>query len=206
MNRSLLLPARLIGPAAAALSLVVLGAGPAAAAPSVASRVGSEVRWTALPATANTVFVGQFPAGTLSIFDEAGIVAGPGCVTQAPTQVGCGPLATATRIRLAANDGNDSVTLLFPFQGPLPIPADIDGGSGQDRLRSGDRADRLTDPDGWPSPQSEATFMAEGGNDTIISRNRGYDRIDCGSGFDTVIAGPLARDAVSSNCENVIRF
>ncbi|MFD9407076.1 hypothetical protein ACFWBN_08640 [Streptomyces sp. NPDC059989] len=203
MNRSLMLrPAKLLGPAAAALSLVVLGAGPAAAAPSLAQRAGSEVQWSALPATSNEVFVVEY-LNEVSIFDEAGIVPGFGCRTSGTNQVNCGPFATATRLRMSAGDGNDSVTLgLFV---PLPLAAVIDGGSGQDRLRGGTRGDQLSDPNGWPTPQSENTFVGNGGNDTIFSRNRGYDRIDCGAGFDTVIADSATRDVVA-NCENVIRF
>ncbi|MCJ1678595.1 hypothetical protein MTF65_14800 [Streptomyces sp. APSN-46.1] len=203
MNRSLMLrPAKLLGPAAAALSLVMLAAGPAAAAPSLAQRVGSEVHWAALPATSNEVFVVN-NSGEISIFDAAGIIPGFGCRTSGSNQVNCGPLATTTRLRMSAGDGNDSVTL--GFFTALPVPGVIDGGSGQDRIRGGSRGDRLSDPNGWPSPQSQDTFVGNAGNDTILSRNGGYDRIDCGDGFDTVIADSAARDVVL-NCENVIRF
>lgn len=198
----MLRPAKLLGPAAAALSLVMLAAGPAAAAPSLAQRAGSEVHWSALPATSNEVFVVEF-SGEVSIFDAAGIIPGFGCRTSGSNQVNCGPIASTTRLRMSAGDGDDSVTLGFFV--PLPVPAVIDGGSGQDRIRGGTRGDQLSDPNGWLTPQSEDTFVGGGGNDTILSRNRGYDRIDCGDGFDTVIADSAARDVVE-NCENVIRF
>ncbi|GAA3373179.1 hypothetical protein GCM10017750_01460 [Streptomyces racemochromogenes] len=185
-----------------ALSLVVLAAGPAAAAPSLAQRAGSEVQWTALPATANEVIV-DVNSGEISLFDAAGVVPGSGCHSIATSQVNCGPVGTTSRLRMAAGDGNDTVGLGFFV--PLPVAAVIDGGTGQDRLRGGSRGDQLSDPDGWPVPQAQNSFVGGGGNDTIISRNRGYDRIDCGDGFDTVIADPAARDVVV-NCENVIRL
>ncbi|MFG2874585.1 hypothetical protein ACGFYU_06175 [Streptomyces sp. NPDC048337] len=203
MNRSLMLrPAKLLGPAAAALSLVMLAAGPAAAAPSLAQRAGSEVHWTALPATSNKVFVVDY-LDEVSIFDEAGIIPGSGCRTSGSNQVNCGRIATTTRLRMSAGDGDDSVSLGFFV--PLPVPGVIDGGSGQDRIRGGSRADQLSDPNGWSTPQSDPTFVGEGGNDMILSRNGGYDRIDCGVGFDTVFADSGARDVVV-NCENVVRF
>ncbi|RSS47918.1 hypothetical protein EF912_25895 [Streptomyces sp. WAC07061] len=137
------------------------------------------------------------------VFDAAGVVPGAGCHSIATSQVNCGPVGTTSRLRMAAGDGNDTVGLGFFV--PLPVAAVIDGGTGQDRLRGGSRGDQLSDPDGWPVPQAQNSFVGGGGNDTIISRNRGYDRIDCGDGFDTVIADPAARDVVV-NCENVIRL
>ncbi|MFD0358223.1 hypothetical protein ACFVHW_31495 [Streptomyces sp. NPDC127110] len=191
-----------LAPALIALSLVVLAAGPAAAAPSLAQRAGSEVQWTALPATANEVIV-DVNSGELSIFDAAGIVPGFGCHSIASSQVNCGPVGTTSRLRMSAADGNDTVGLGFFVS--LPVAAVIDGGTGQDRIRGGSRGDQLSDPDGWPVPQAQNTFTGGAGNDTVLSRNRGYDRIDCGDGFDTVIADSAARDVVV-NCENVIRL
>jgi Ca2+-binding RTX toxin-like protein len=55
----------------------------------------------------------------------------------------------------------------------------LDGGLGQDSLYGG------------------------AGNDRLLARDGERDRVDCGPGYDTVLADPL--DRVARNCENVQR-
>ncbi|MFF4420626.1 hypothetical protein ACFY04_07540 [Streptomyces sp. NPDC001549] len=71
----------------------------------------------------------------------------------------------------------------------------------------GTAADRLTDPDGWNATTGTTTFEGRDGNDTLVSKNGGFDRITCGTGFDSLVADQAALDTVpaGSGCEFVIR-
>jgi Ca2+-binding RTX toxin-like protein len=64
----------------------------------------------------------------------------------------------------------------------------LDGGAGDDRLNGGYDADVVR---GGP------------GDDRIVARGGGIDRITCGPGVDTVIAD--SRDGVDGSCERVRR-
>jgi hypothetical protein len=195
LSRSL----KVLSPLAAALCLTFTASSPASANPSVATREGSEVRWTALANEENRLTVSD-NAGVLTLQDLDGILPGPGCSAVNSTTVTCGPTAGTTRLRLAAGNFNDMVTV----SPGLTIPAEVDGGSGLDSLVGGSGADRLTDPDGWPSPPMGLTFAAGAGNDQVVSWNGGYDRVDCGPGFDVAVIDRF-RDT-TTGCEYVIRF
>ncbi|NUU20733.1 MAG: hypothetical protein HOV68_04330 [Streptomycetaceae bacterium] len=195
LSRSL----KVLGPLAAALSLTVAAASPASANPSIATRQGSEVQWTAFSNEDNRLSVFN-NGGVLNLQDTDGILPGPNCTAVNPTLVTCGPTAGTTRLRLSSGDWNDLVSV----DAALTIPADVDGGAGQDVIIGGAGADRLRDPDGWPTPPMGATFAAGAGNDQVVSWNGGYDVVDCGPGFDTAVVDRF-RDTVY-NCEYVIRY
>ncbi|WP_455358781.1 hypothetical protein [Streptomyces sp. SYSU K21746] len=201
-RKSLLSFARVAATSAAAVAITVMAAGPAAANPSLATRQGSEVQWTALSGETNTVDFGNV-GGQVRVSDGAGVFAGPGCTSAGPNAVDCGPVAGTTRFRLTGGDQNDQLNI----QDALTIPSDINSGPGQDSIDAANGSDRITDPDGWPTLPAGLTVAAKGGNDIVIVRNGGFDRVHCGTGFDTVIADPAARDFVDPlTCERVIRY
>lgn len=190
---------RMAVPALGALALTMSLAGPASASPSLVSREGSEVRFAALGGEQNNVTF-SLSGGVLFVTDSGStLTAGPGCVQVNPGTVRCG--TGVTRIAAVLGDRNDVAT------NNTSIASDIDGGTGQDTLIGGFGADRLTDPDGWGSAPAATTFSGRAGNDTVISRNGGFDRVDCGFGFDVVIADPAGLDVVlPGSCEFVRRF
>jgi len=80
---------------------------------------------------------------------------------------------------------------------------DILGGSGPDRLVGTDGGNDLTGNDGDDSLAglgSEDRLDAGEGNDFIDSRDGGFDSVDCGAGFDTVVAD---QDDSLTGCESV---
>lgn len=199
MNRSTLSRSlKVLGPITAAIGLTISVASPASADPSLATRQGSEVQWTAFSNEDNRLTVSN-NAGVLTLQDTDGILPGPGCAPVSPTVVTCGATAATSRLRLTSGDWNDTVTVAG-----LTIPADINGGTGLDSLVGGSGNDRLTDPDGWPTVPTGATFSAGAGNDQVISWNGGYDIVDCGPGFDVAVVDRF-RDTVV-NCEYVVRY
>ncbi|MGW0749304.1 hypothetical protein [Streptomyces sp. NPDC002587] len=199
----LLRAARLAAPAAAALAMTMAFAGPASADPSFVMRWGDEVRFAALPGEQNTVTFSVGSGGVVLVNDSTSpITAGPGCVQQDPNTARCGVITGVTRIQAALGNGNDVAT------NNTSVPADMDGGAGEDRLIGGTAADRLTDPDGWnANTGATTTFDGRDGNDAIVSKNGGFDRIECGTGFDIIVADQAALDNVpaGSGCEFVIR-
>ncbi|WP_412077594.1 hypothetical protein ACLF6K_24530 [Streptomyces xanthophaeus] len=205
MNRNasrFLRTARLAAPALAAVTLTMAFAGPAAADPSFAMRSGGEIRFAALPGETNTVTF-SIVSGNVRVTDSTSpITPGPGCTAVNPNAVNCGPIAGVNRIQASLGNQDDSAT------NNTPVPADMDGGSGEDRLTGGNGNDRLTDTDGWnASTGTTTTFDGRGGNDTLVSKNGGFDRILCGSGFDILVADQAALDTVptGAGCEFVVR-
>ncbi|WP_129593407.1 hypothetical protein [Streptomyces sp. C] len=108
-----------------------------------------------------------------------------------------------TRIVADLGDRNDTA------QNDTDLPSDLVGGLGNDILVGGDGPDRLTDSDGWTTATViTVTMVGRGGNDTVISRNGGFDRISCGPGFDVLVADRAPRDSLvlPNTCEFVQRF
>ncbi|MFD6974531.1 hypothetical protein [Streptomyces sp. NPDC059949] len=194
---------RVAAPALAALSLTLAFAGPAAADPSFVMRSGGEVRFAALPGERNTVTFAVVTGNIVVSDTTSPVTAGPGCTQLSANSVRCGASTGVTRIQAALGNEDDVVT------NNTAVPADIDGGSGEDRINGGSGNDRLTDPDGWNSSPSGTSFSGGGGNDTIVSKNGGFDRISCGGGFDLLVADSAALDALvptpGHGCEFVIR-
>jgi len=73
----------------------------------------------------------------------------------------------------------------------------LSGGRGDDRLGGGSGNDRIA---GGPGRD---VITGSAGNDRILARDGNRDRIDCGSGRDSVRAD--ASDSVARNCERVRR-
>ena len=82
----------------------------------------------------------------------------------------------------------------------------INGGSSNDKISGGSSADKIKGGSGKDriNGNSGADRIAgNSGADRITSRDSSRDRVNCGSGRDTVIAD--RKDKVSRNCERVIR-
>ncbi|MGE7390420.1 hypothetical protein ACQKM2_33570 [Streptomyces sp. NPDC004126] len=193
--------ARVAAPALAALALTMALAGPASADPALVTRNGGQILFTAQPGETNTVTFST-SGGFFQVQDTTSVlIPGPGCVQFGnPNTVRCGSPTGLTRILASLGDRDDQAT------NETSIPSDLIGGEGQDRLIGGFGPDRLMDSDGWSvSPGSTTTFEGRTGNDTIISRNGGLDRIDCGENpgdFDLLLADSALIDfVVPSTCE-----
>ncbi|MGP4000705.1 hypothetical protein [Streptomyces sp. 8N706] len=191
--------ARVLVPLLGAITLTGAVTSSAAANPSAVVRVGGQIRYAALPAETNAVTFSDL-AGTFLVTDTPILTAGPGCTQLTTGSATCGPTATVTSIGAALGDGDDSAVVTDD----ILVPAAIDGGLGEDSIDGGGGSDRLNDPDGWDSPPTTNTFNGGPGNDAIVSRNQGFDVVDCGPGIDTVVADSAALDSVV-NCEFVQR-
>jgi hypothetical protein len=193
---------RVAAPAVAALTLTMTFASPASANPALVTSSNGRLTFTALPGETNNVTFDTFSAGTLRVTDTtSNLTAGPGCTGGGHTVL-CGGDGV-TRIVANLSDRNDTA------QNDTDLPSDLVGGQGNDLLIGGDGPDRLTDSDGWNGPTLiTVTMIGRGGNDTIVSRNGGFDQIDCGPGFDVLVADRAPRDtlAVPNSCEFVQRF
>lgn len=189
---------------AAALAMPLVSATPAAARSSTGTvtRSGGTVTFAPLPGAANQVTFYVANAPLLRVSDPAGITAGTGCTQTSPRTATCGTIAGITGIHADGGDGDDRLAA----GADLNIPVDFNGGPGQDILVGGTGDDHLEDPDGWPVRPLRATFRAGYGNDVIISRNGGYDRVECeGGSNDTVTADLAALDRVTNTCETINR-
>ncbi|MFF9106747.1 hypothetical protein [Streptomyces sp. NPDC014805] len=189
---------------AVALAVPLVFAPPARAAASTGTvgRSGGTVTFVPVPGTNSRVtFYVANDNVRLRVSDPGGITAGAGCTQTSATTATCGTVAGVTGLHADGGDGDDRLAVEYL----LAIPADFDGGPGQDILVGGNAADHLQDPDGWPAPPVRATFRGSGGDDVIVSRNGGYDRVECENGNDTVTADPAALDRVTATCETVDR-
>ncbi|MFD9409687.1 hypothetical protein ACFWBN_22095 [Streptomyces sp. NPDC059989] len=193
---------RVAASAVAALTLTMAFASPASASPAFVAISNGRLTFTALPGETNKVTFDTFSAGTLRITDTtSNLTAGPGCSGSGHTVLCAGE--GVTRIVANLGDRNDTA------QNDTDLPSDLVGGQGNDILIGGDGPDRLTDFDGWNGPTLiTVTMIGRGGNDVIVSRNGGYDQIDCGPGLDVLLADRTARDSlvVPNTCEFVQRF
>ena len=188
---------------AAGLGVSLVFATPAAAASTgTVSRTGGTVTFVPLPGAANRVTF--YVAGDLThlrVSDPAGITAGAGCTQTSPRTATCGTIVGITGIHADGGDGDDRLA----GEPDLNIPLDFNGGPGRDILVGGSAGDHLEDPDGWPFRPFQATFRGLAGNDVIISRNGGYDRVECEGGNDTVTADLAFLDRVTNTCETINR-
>ncbi|MER5207534.1 hypothetical protein [Streptomyces sp. NPDC002825] len=191
---------------AAALAMPLASATPAAACPSTGtgtvSRSGGTVTFEPRSGAANQVTFYVATAPLLRVSDPAGITAGPGCTQTSPRTATCGTIDGITGIHADGGDGDDRLAA----EADLNIPVDFDGGPGRDVLVGGSADDHLQDPDGWPTRPDLATFRGLAGNDVIISRNGGYDRVECEGGTNDVVTADLAAlDQVTNTCETINR-
>ena len=82
----------------------------------------------------------------------------------------------------------------------------INGGSGNDRIAGGSSNDRISGDRGNDRLNGNSggdRIKGNSGRDRITSRDNSRDRVNCGTGRDTVIAD--RRDRVARNCERVRR-
>lgn len=89
-----------------------------------------------------------------------------------------------------------AVTLTMAFAGPAAADPSF-------AMRSGGEIRFAA----LPGETNTVTFSIVGGNDTLVSKNGGFDRILCGSGFDILVADQAALDTVptGAGCEFVVR-
>ncbi|MEU9720394.1 hypothetical protein [Streptomyces sp. NPDC047976] len=160
----------------AGVALPLTLATPATAAPTgVVTRFNNQVSFSAAAGANNQVIIDNF-SGQLRVQNlPDGITAGPGCVAQSPTAALCGAVNTATAIGIQLRDQDDQL-----LSSSVPVPVRVNAGDGFDDLATG------------------------AGADSIIVRDGTFDSVDCGLGFDSVIADPL--DSLSGNCERVLRY
>jgi hypothetical protein len=184
--------------AIALLPILLLLAPPAQAA-TVEVSAGA-LRITAAPGEYNAITIG--PDG--SVADEAApLTPGPGCVPQ-----GLQALCTgATRVEADLGDGDDALTLSAPIPADLQggegndtliaaaAGATLDGGPGDDTLIGGEGADQIDGGTGGDSADGG------GGDDSIVLRDTVTDQATCGAGRDTVRAEVL--DQLDFACERV---
>ncbi|MEV4430046.1 hypothetical protein ACN9M0_00770 [Streptomyces sp. R-07] len=180
-----------------------MSATPAAACSTgTVTRSGGIVTYEPQAGAANQVTFYIANAPVLRVSDPAGITAGPGCTQTSPRTATCGTIAGITGIYADGGDGDDRLAA----GADLNIPVNFNGGPGQDILVGGTADDHLEDPDGWPVRPVRATFRGAAGNDVIISRNGGFDRVECeGGSNDTVTADLAALDRVTNTCETINR-
>ncbi|MFG2873778.1 hypothetical protein ACGFYU_01925 [Streptomyces sp. NPDC048337] len=193
---------RMAAPAVAALTLTMAFASPAAANPALVMISNGRLTFTALPGETNNVSFNDASGGVIQVTDTtSNLTAGQGCSGSGHT-VYC-DADGVTRIVANLGDRNDTA------QNDTDLPSDLVGGQGNDILIGGDGPDRLSDFDGWNGPTLiTVTMIGRGGNDTIYSRNGGFDQIDCGPGLDVLVADRAPRDSlvVPNTCEFVQRF
>jgi Ca2+-binding RTX toxin-like protein len=82
----------------------------------------------------------------------------------------------------------------------------INGGPGSDRISGGSSADQIAGDAGNDRIDGNSgtdRISGNSGNDRITSRDNSRDRVNCGSGRDSVLAD--RKDIVSRNCEQVRR-
>jgi Ca2+-binding RTX toxin-like protein len=96
-------------------------------------------------------------------------------------------------IEIDALDGNDFVHLA----GSIRVPATIDGGAGNDRIKGGKGADLLIGGDG------DDWLNGHQGNDVLIGGN-GADRLNGGPGDDLMIAGATTFDSDESQLQALL--
>jgi hypothetical protein len=97
---------------------------------------------------------------------------------------------TLAQCALLGTDGRDELIGTYRDETVCGLrgPDRLEGRGGRDVVVGGLGQDRL---------------YGGSGSDRIVARDGQRDRIDCGSGFDTVVADPV--DRVAKNCENVSR-
>jgi serralysin len=163
-------------------------AGPAqAAGTGVASIVSStKVQYKAAKGKQNRVVVTR-SGRTVTIDDTVAVKAGKGCkkVKGDKTKVRCTTKKTPTRVRVYTYDRNDSIT------NRTGLAMTADGGTGNDRITGGPRADTLR------GDRGKDTIFGLGGNDRIdgsydndhLYGGDGNDQIEDGFGNDVVHGG-----------------
>lgn len=169
------------------LVFLALGAAPAGASTVFVN--GSSVEIAAAPGEANGVTVSLAGLG-VRVRDAAGVVAGSGCVPEAPGDsrvVRC-DIARVTALTVRLGDRSD----VFDARG-LNVPASIDGGSGNDRIVATGAADALDGRLG------DDVLIGGDGADRFRARDGDHDIVFCGRGGDRLAVDAI--DFISGSCE-----
>jgi hypothetical protein len=169
---------RRLGPQLILAIVAVLVAVPAAQA-STASRSGDTITITGGPESSNISFPSAGYATDRHIADTAGIDAAAGCEQVSPTEVNCpspsGGIDFVVHADLGA--GDDQYTLIGSYG------QSVDGGAGNDRIRTGALDDVVRGGDG------DDTLDADIGNDQVDG-GAGDDDVKGGGNNDQVDGGP----------------
>jgi Ca2+-binding RTX toxin-like protein len=201
---------------ALALTSLLLLAAPAQAA-TVEVSAGA-LRITAQPGETNAIDIG--PGATVAD-SGAPLTLGPGCMPQGIEALCVG----ATRVEADLSDSDDVLTLSAPLPADLnggegndsltviAAVATLDGGLGNDTLTAATGADALSGGPGFDTlTAGEGDDRLDGGTggdaadggggaDSIVLRDRLTDTATCGAGRDTVRAEVL--DQLDFACERV---
>jgi hypothetical protein len=172
-------------PHIALTALIVLASAPSAAHAGTVSRSGGSLVYTAAPGEANNVIVSGRGGSAFTFVDQQTAVAADpsaGC-TLTGTRVSC-PSGGVTGIDVQLGDGNDAASAA------LDIPVSIDGGDGDDVLKSGRTDDVIQGGNGNDTLygfEGSDRYVGGAGEDTVDSVGGGIDTLDCtGGGLDKV--------------------
>lgn len=188
---------------AVALSVLLLALGPSSASAATASVEAGGLRVVAAPGEYNAIDIASAPGGLLVADSGAALTLGAGCVPQG-IEVLC---AGATRVEAELGDSDDVLTL------SAALPAELDGGDGNDTLTGGANTDSLSGGPGFDVLAGDAgadsldggtggdTADGGAGDDSIVLRDELTDTATCGTGRDSVRAEVL--DQLDFACERV---
>lgn len=189
---------------AAALTSLLLLAAPSVAQAATVSVDQGTLRITANPGEYNAVTISPGAPDVLGISDAgASLTVAAGCTLQGTAALCTG----ATRVQADLGDADDTLTLY------APLPADLEGGDGNDALTSSTGADALSGGPGFDTlvggdgndrldgGTGGDSADGGGGDDSIVLRDRVTDTAVCGTGRDTVRAEVL--DQLDFGCEVV---
>jgi serralysin len=176
-------------PLALALAATVVAVG-AFASPAQAATAGvasvvstTKVQYKAAKGKQNRVVITR-SGNTVTVDDKVAVKAGKGCkaVKGDKTKVRCKTSKAPTRLRVYTYDRNDSVV------NKTDLGMTADGGTGNDKLTGGPRADTL-----WGDSGADKIYGL-GGKDQLVGHD-GNDMISGGDGDDWV-QGEVGNDAV----------
>jgi len=164
-----------------------------ASAMTTVSVDGSTLRIAAGAGDVNSLAVLHTP-GRYDVYDELSLVKrGAGCTRPrghnhhvwcpsasiiGPDAMVDAPAMTIALVRVDAGDRNDVVLL-----GDIDVPANVDGGAGDDLIEGGQVADTLIGGIGFD------TVLGIDGNDELLDGGAGQDLIEGGSGADKLVGG-----------------
>jgi Ca2+-binding RTX toxin-like protein len=174
-----------------AVLVAALAFAPSTAGASVAFISGSDLMVLEVPEQANGLLLQDRPDGFITVTDDAGVAAGPGCVDEPTGAVLC-PIADVARAVIDTGTGDDDVRMDFG------IPALVHGGDGADHIKyngpyafvlgsesgvselHGDAGDDRIE--GWLTDEH---LFGDAGDDELRSYG-GSDVLSGGDGNDTV--------------------
>lgn len=126
-------------------------------------------------------------SGGYTITDEAGLIAGSGCVAASSTQVECSPTTSQAEVRLGV--GND-VFYNQVHNAPV-LTTTVHGGEGADELSGGGGEDTLLG-------ENDNDAIAGYGADDVLDGGAGDDNLD-GGAEDDALEGGTGSDTLSGS-------